>query len=107
MFKVQINRPDGVSKEFPLEIFKSSIYVGGAWEPCASFFVPEEADAFAGYEGTGESIVYAYLEGSVTDGDFYIDDDQQVSWKLLLRGKPCTHDEFSNAAFNKLIGVTA
>lgn len=106
MFKVHITRPDGVSREFPLEIFKSSIYVGGAWEPCASFHVPEDADAFAGYEYTGDNIVYAYLEGSVTEGDFYIDDDQ-VFWRLLLNGKPCTHDEFSTTAFNKLLGVTA
>lgn len=106
MFKVQITRHDGVSREFPIEIFKSSIYVGGAWSPCESFRVPEDADEFSGYEYTGENIVYAYLEGSVTEGDFYID-EEQVFWRLLLNGKPCTHDEFSTVAFNKLFEVAA
>ena len=112
-FSVCVTHPCGESREFPLEIFKSSIYVGGAWEPCASFYVPEEASLFLGSQYAGDTIVYAFHEGGVTEDSFEVwadDSDEtigQIKWKLLINHKPCTHEEFSTVAFNKLLGVAA
>lgn len=108
MFTVQVTHPCGESREFPLEIFKSFIYVGGAWEPCASFHVPEEASLFLGSPYAGDTIVYAFHEGEVTQDSFEVwaDDCDEVigyiRWKLLIDHKPCTHEEFSAATWNSM-----
>lgn len=108
MFTVQVTHPCGESREFPLEIFKSSIYVGGAWEPCASFRVPDEAGEFLDSPYAGDTIVYAFHEGWVTEDsiEVWADDSDEtighIQWKLLIDHKPCTHGEFSAAAWNSM-----
>lgn len=100
MFSIKMTRPDGVSKVFPLDIYKESIMIGRHWKPVAGIFVSEEAEDFVGFSNAGEYIHYAYLEGSAVEGDIDIDDDRKIFWLLLLDGKPCSHKEFSTAAFN-------
>ena len=107
MFSIKMIRPNGDFESFPIEVYKDSIYVGGAWQPCASIWIPEEAEAFVRFEHAGEYIRYAFLEGSVTEGDFDDWEDNLVRWQLLIDGRPCDHTEFSTKAFNKLHGVTA
>jgi hypothetical protein len=109
MFTLKVTHPCGDSREFPLEIFKSSIHVGGAWEPCASFYVPEEASLFLGSKHAGDTIVYAFHEGGVTQDSFEVWADDgtdetigHIKWKLLIDHKPCTHEEFSAAAWNSM-----
>jgi hypothetical protein len=100
MFTVRITHQGGESKDFPLEIYKSSIFVGSEWIPCGSFFVPEEAEEYMGLEG--ETIVYAFHEGRVTRDCLDDEATGYLSWELLLDGKPCTHEEFSIAMMTKL-----
>lgn len=109
MFTVQVTHPCGESREFPLEIFESSIFVGLTWEPCASFRVPEEAGEFLGSQYAGDTIVYAFHEGGVTEDEFEVWADDAtdetigyIRWKLLINHKPCTHEEFSTAALNSM-----
>ncbi len=107
MFTVRVTHPSGESKEFPLTIFKSSIFVGLTWEPCASFHVPDEAGEFLDSPYAGDTIVYAFHEGGVTRDYFEVFDDDgeetgEIEWELLIDGKPCTHEEFSNAAWNSM-----
>ena len=101
MFTVRITLRGGESKDFPLEIYKSSIFVGFEWIPCGSFFVPEEANEFMGEKHGGETIAYAFHDGGVTR-DCFDDETGYLNWELLLDGKPCTHEEFSIAMMTKL-----
>lgn len=108
MFSVRVTRHSGESKDFPLEIFKDSIYVGTTWIPCAGFYVPEDASLFLGSKYAGESIVYAFHEGEVTEGSFEVWADGteevigEIKWQLLIDGKPCTHEEFSVATWSSM-----
>lgn len=102
MFTVKIIRPDGETQTFPLQIVKQSIMVGDAWEDCAGFLVPFEADEFLNDEYGGESIRYAFLEGEATRGCFEDANDDEVRWELLVNGVSCTHEEFSNSAWNSM-----
>jgi len=102
MFSLKMTRPNGASETFPVKVYADSIMVGSSWEPCASVWIPEEAEAFVQFEHAGEYIRYAYLEGSVTEGDFDDWQDNIVRWQLLLDGRPCFHDEFSAAAMKHL-----
>lgn len=103
MFSVRITKEGGESKDFPLEVYKSSIFHGGQWVPCGSFFVPDEAKTFMGAEHGPETIVYAFHEGQVTR-DCIDDEDTYLNWELLVDGQPSTHEEFSTAMMNKLTG---
>lgn len=102
MFFLKMTRLDGASEVFPIKVFMDSIFVGGTWKPCASIWISEEAEGFVQFEHAGEYIAYAYLEGSVTQGDFDDWEDKIVRWQLLLDGRPCSHDEFSTAAMKHL-----
>lgn len=106
MFKLKMTRPDGIFEIFPLTIYKSSIMIGLSWEPCASIWIPDEAEEFVKFEHAGEYIRYAYLEGSVTEGEFEDWDNNLIRWQLLIDDRPCSHDEFSFKAFETL-GVEA
>lgn len=101
MFTVRITLRGGESKDFPLEIYKSSIFVGFEWIPCGSFFVPEEAEEYIGDKHAGQTIAYAFHDGGVTR-DCFDDETGYLNWELLLDGKPCTHEEFSIAMMTKL-----
>lgn len=76
--------------------------VDTSWYVCASFLVPCEAEEFLNDEYAGEYIRYAFLEGGVTKGAFEDVNDDEVYWELLIDGKPCTHEEFSVAAWNTM-----
>lgn len=102
MFTVKIIRPDGQTQAFPLQIVKQSIMIDTSWEDCAGFLVPLEVDEFINDEFAGESIRYAFLEGGVTKGSFEDANDDEVHWELLLNGASCTHEEFSNSAWNNM-----
>lgn len=101
MFTVRITLRGGESKDFPLEIYKSSIFAGFEWIPCGSFFVPEEAEEYIGDKHAGQTIAYAFHDGGVTR-DCFDDETGYLNWELLLDGKPCTHEEFSIAMMTKL-----
>jgi hypothetical protein len=107
MFNVRVTQQTGESKEFPLEIYKSSIFVGSEWIPCASFFVPNEVNAFLESKHAGDTIIYAFHEGGVTRDSFECWDEAgevtgYLSWELLINGKPCTHEEISVEMMKKL-----
>ena len=101
MFSVRITKEGGESRDFPLEIYKSSIFHGSDWIPCGSFFVPEEANDFMGADHGAETIVYAFHEGQVTR-DRIEDETGYVNWELLLDGKPSNHEQFSREMMSKL-----
>lgn len=102
MFTLRIIRPDGETKEFPVQITKASVMIGTSWEICASFLVPCEAEEFLHDEYAGEYIRYAFLEGGVTKGAFEDINDDEVHWELLINGVSCTHEEFSNSAWQSM-----
>ena len=102
MFTLRVVRPDGETREFPVQITQASVMIGTSWEICASFLAPCEAEEFLNDEYAGEYIRYAFLEGEVTKGSFEDVNDDEVHWELLINGVSCTHEEFSNSAWHSM-----